>query len=155
MLDIEQCVQIWTPYEKTMREKIMRNASAICFSLAMIYIIGAWLFSLLPVITDRVLPLNVMYPFPISKFWVYCMVYTMNVFSITQSSITVVVDIIITAILWQAVFKFNLLNMQMRSCVTADKLRACIITYQYIFKYVDIILQYFSKCCCWSNCDYN
>ncbi|XP_071565723.1 uncharacterized protein [Temnothorax nylanderi] len=43
---------------------------------------------------------------------------------------------VVIAILWQAVFKFKLLGMQIRSVVTADKLRACIITYQNIFNYV-------------------
>lgn len=136
LFDIEECIKIWTPYEKTIRKKLMRNACAMYLSLAMTYIIGAWLFILSPVITDRILPLNVVYPFPISNFWVYCVAYTINVFSIIQSSTTILVDMIIIAILWQAIFKFNLLGMQMSSVLTVDKLRAYIITYQNIFKYV-------------------
>lgn len=139
LVDIEQYVLLWTPYEKTMRQKFMHNIYAIYLSLIMIYIIGLLLFISLPLITDRHLPLNVVYPFPISKFWLYCAAYTMNLFSITQFSIIIIVDMIIIAVMWQAAFKFNLLGMQMRSVVTADKLRACITIYQNIFKY-DIIL---------------
>lgn len=122
-----------------MREKFMRNIFVIYISLITIIIICLSLFALSPLITDRCLPLNVVYPFPISKFWLYCVAYVMNLFSIIQLSIVIVVDMITIAILWQAAFKFNLLGIQMRSVVTADKLRACIITYQNIFKY-DIIL---------------
>ncbi|XP_071634729.1 odorant receptor Or2-like [Temnothorax longispinosus] len=136
LFDIEQCVRIWTPYEKTMREKFMRNTCAVYISLAMIYITGALIFVLTPVITGRSLPLNVVYPFPISEFWIYCVAYGMNLFSVSQCSITIVVDMVVIAVLWQAVFKFKLLGIQMRSVVTADKLRACIITYQNIFNYV-------------------
>ncbi|XP_011861011.1 PREDICTED: odorant receptor 46a, isoform B-like isoform X2 [Vollenhovia emeryi] len=119
-----------------MREKFMRKTYAIYLSLATIYITGALLFLLLPVLTDSILPLNVVYPFSISKFWIYCVAYAMNTFSISQSSTTIVVDMIIITILWQAVFKFKLLGMPMRSMVTANKLRTCITTYQDICNYV-------------------
>lgn len=141
LFDIEECVKKWTPYEKTIRKKLMHNICAIYLSYSIAYIIGGWLFILYPLITDRILPLNVVYPFPISNFWVYCVAYTINVFSITQSSTVVVSDMIIIAILWQAVFKFKLLGMQI-PVLTAEELGAYIITYQNIFKYVHIISQY-------------
>lgn len=117
----------------------MHNIYVMYLSLITIYIIGLSLFALSPLITDRCLPLNVVYPFPLSKFWLYCVAYTMNLFSIIQLSIVIVVDTVTITILWQAAFKFNLLGTQMRSAITVGKLRACIITYQNIFKY-DIIL---------------
>lgn len=135
LCEIEQPDKIWMPYEKIVWLKFMHHTRMKYFSLAIIYIISACILILSPMISDRFLPLNVVYSFPISKSWIYCAAYLHHIFSIKQASVTIILDLMIISTMWHATFKFNLLGIQMRSMpFTINKLRASIIMYQNIFK---------------------
>lgn len=134
LFEIDQPDKIWMPHEKSVWLKFMHHTRAKYFSLTIIYITGASIFILSPMITDRFLPLNVVYSFPISNPWIYCAAYVHHIITIKQASVTIILDLMIISTMWHATFKFNLLGIQMRSVFTINKLRASIIMYQNIFK---------------------
>lgn len=134
LCEIEQPDKIWVAYEKIVWLKFMHHTRVKYFSLAIIYIISAHILILSPMITDRFLPLNVVYSFPISNPWIYCALYVHQILSIKQASVTIILELMIISTMWHATFKFNLLGIQMRFIFTVNKLRASVIMYQNIFE---------------------
>lgn len=134
LFEVCQPDKIWMPHDKSVWLKFMHQTRIIYFSSTIIYISAASLMSLLPIITDKSLPLNIMYSSSISKRWVYYGYYFHQTITIIQTSTVLILDLMIISILWHATFEFNLLGIQMRCVFTINKLRASIMMYQNIFK---------------------
>ncbi|EZA56761.1 hypothetical protein X777_02368 [Ooceraea biroi] len=136
LFEIEQPHKIWTPREQAIRSKFIRRLYKICIPVWAISVADILLYISSPLITNRMFPLNNVYPFPISNIWVHCLTYVHSAIALQQAAIVVFIDLMITVIMWHAAFKFYLLGMQINLVDTAEKLRASIIEYQNIISYV-------------------
>ncbi|XP_011151854.2 uncharacterized protein LOC105190677 [Harpegnathos saltator] len=126
-----------SPYEEILRREFMFYARVVYTCAVIIYFVCAITFALSPLVLSqrRQIPLNTIYPLSMSEMWAWCLVYTLNVFSIIQAFSVLQIDLMIITILWNATFKFSLVGIQMHSVFTVAKLRAAIDAHQKVFAY--------------------
>jgi len=147
LLEIEQPDKTWTPQEQDARGKFMRRLHNICSLLAIITFINVVVYICSPLFTNRMFPFNAVYPYPIKKLWVYCLTYIHSAITVQKIHIVVLLDLMITVVMWHAAFKFYLLGTRIRSVNTTEKLRASMIEYQNIIRYEQAILFFIAAVC--------
>jgi hypothetical protein len=135
LLELEQPEKIWTPQEQQMRGKFMRRLHKICIPVVIASFVDVIVYIFSPLTTNRLFPLNAMYPYPITTLWVYCLTYIHSAISLQEIFIALLFDFIITIVMWHTAFKFYLLGTRIRSVDTTEKLRAFMIEYQNIIRY--------------------
>ncbi|EZA56763.1 hypothetical protein X777_02370, partial [Ooceraea biroi] len=126
LFEIEQPHKTWTPREQIIKVKFIRRFYKFCILLWIITVIDLAIFVFSSLISNEMYPINVVYPFPISNNWVYYVTYVDIVIAMQETCVVMLVDLMVTLIMWHAAFQFYLLGMQIRFVDTAEKLRASI-----------------------------
>ncbi|RLU27584.1 ObirOr5-X1 [Ooceraea biroi] len=144
LFEIEQPHKTWTPREQIIKVKFIRRFYKFCILLWIITVIDLAIFVFSSLISNEMYPINVVYPFPISNNWVYYVTYVDIVIAMQETCVVMLVDLMVTLIMWHAAFQFYLLGMQIRFVDTAEKLRASITEYQNIISYVREINRIFN-----------
>ncbi|KAG7197295.1 hypothetical protein KM043_018416 [Ampulex compressa] len=129
--------------ERSRWDNYLERTQLVYTVLPLIYVVGALIFVFSPlVLPKRVIPLNTVYLLPIDECWGWSVTYALNIFSIMQASVAIIVDLIVITILWYTTFKFELVGMKMRNAENEWQLREYAVLHQQSIKYVLVIIFY-------------
>ncbi|XP_015173220.1 PREDICTED: uncharacterized protein LOC107064725 [Polistes dominula] len=138
--DMKQLSAKSTPFELTLRRNNLKTTSLFLGFMFTLFFSGGSIFVFAPsIIHNREIPLNTMYPFPLTKKWAMYLVYILNTYTVMQAFCAISVDLLVIAILSNAAFKFIILGIKLQNITNDTELKNFVIEHQDAIRYVTII----------------
>ncbi|XP_046422438.1 uncharacterized protein LOC124180736 [Neodiprion fabricii] len=96
---------------------------------------GGVVYLLAPIVLPQPLPIKAAYPFSIEPFWIWALLYGLNVVIALQVSSALFMSLIFVVLTWFTAARFDILNTEIQRASNLNEVNKCVLRHQEMLEY--------------------